>query len=276
MPLLQFRKFPWATAGLALALLLAYFGLSGETPYIPSSLLYSLSSSLRNPVSLVTYLFVHIGIVHLVGNLVPFLLFALLLESAARSRHVVFLFLFSGALSALAFSFTNPFITLIGASAGISGLMAAAMVLRPKQSLVLLIALPLLVPLVIVPGVNAASVYYDNWLNAEKQSQQQTLQQKINESQFNKSPELQQQIAVLNQTITQTETKIKASAEGKAREEAVPSDFFVHVYGVLAGLAYVYFFLRREAIAAKKEFVELGDLLTSIPQRIRQKQKRRR
>ncbi len=156
MALFKLGKFPWGTTALTLGLLLAYFALSGDTPYIPSSLLYSLSSSLRNPLSLFSYLFVHVGIIHLVGNIIPFILFALVLESTVKSRHVVFVFLFTGALAGLAFALTNPFITLIGASAGISGLMAAAMVLRPKQSIVLLIALPLLVLLVIVPGVNAA------------------------------------------------------------------------------------------------------------------------
>ncbi|MFH1107388.1 MAG: rhomboid family intramembrane serine protease [Candidatus Micrarchaeota archaeon] len=275
MELLRLRGFPWAAVLLAAALLAVYLLLSGETPYIPSDQLYTLSTSLGNPLTLLSYVFVHVGIYHLAGKLRPLALCALVLESVLPSRHVVLLFLFSGAAAGIAFALTNPFITLIGASAGISGMMGAAMILRPKQSLVLLLALPLVVPLAVMPGIAAASSYYDSILSNERQSLQTSLVQAVNESRFNNSAALQQKISALNQSLAKTEKKIAQTKSGAAREEAVPTDLLVHFYGVVAGVLYVFLFRRRDMMDSKEEFIGLGDLLRSLPSRLAGRKKRR-
>ncbi|MBU1197597.1 rhomboid family intramembrane serine protease [Candidatus Micrarchaeota archaeon] len=264
MPFVEFKRFPWGTLILALSLIIVYVLLSQETTYIPSSSLYEYALTNLNPYSYVTHLFVHVGILHFIGNLIPLILFALVFEMAVAWPHVVSVFLFSGILASFIFALTNPFIALIGASAGISGLLGAALALKPKQALVVLLAIPFLLSFIVIPG----ATYVDDWYAGRLQSDQQRLRNQyataLNASQYNRSAELQMHVQQLNSSLHQTDKKLETTQEGKSREESVPTDLFVHIYGVLAGLLYVYLFRRKQMMASRKEYLELGDYLISL------------
>lgn len=269
MPNVSRKFYPLGTLVLGVSLVVAYLLLTRGTAYIPDSLLYRYSLSLSVPYTLLTHLFVHVGLFHLVGNLVPLVLFALVLETAVVWYDVVFLFLFSGMLASLLFAFANPFITLVGASAGISGVLSAALVVKPKQTMVLLVALPLLLNFGLVPALTAANDQYQAGLEAQHQAVQTSLQAALNASAHNKSPELAAQVVALNASAQEAAQKVQTTQSGKAREASTPTDLLVHVYGVLAGLLYLYLFRRPALVYGRHDYEEIGDRLFNAWERLR-------
>ncbi|MEK6955000.1 MAG: rhomboid family intramembrane serine protease [Candidatus Micrarchaeota archaeon] len=246
------RKFPYGSAVLAGIILALYYFLSLGTPYITDSSLRGLALNGQNPLSIISHLFIHVGIFHLIGNLIPLLLFGLALEAAVLSIDVVLIFLMAGTGASLLFSIVNPGVPLIGASAGISGILTSVMLLRPKAALALLIATPLLISFVIFPGIDYAGKWYDSNLASQKVALKEELKVAVEQ---NKTPEVIMQI---NQSLEKTQTKIEVTQDGRQREAATPSDFLVHVYGAMIGGFYIYFFKRKELLASEDEFVTIG------------------
>ena len=251
--MLGLKKFPFGTAILTITVLAAYFALSSETPYIEDASLRSLALNSGNPQSIITHLFVHVGIFHLVGNLIPLVLFGLALEGALLSIDVAVIFLLSGTAASLLFSLVNPTTPLIGASGGISGILTAVMLVRPKAALFLLIATPLAISFIIFPAIDFAGKFYEDNLAAKKVELKQELKVAVAQ---NRTP---QAIQKINKTLARTETQIEITNEGKLREAATPTDLLVHVYGAVIGGFYIYFFKRRELKNAEKEFVSIGE-----------------
>jgi membrane associated rhomboid family serine protease len=250
--MLGFRKMPWGAICLSLAVLIAYFALSYNTPYIADASLRQLALNSGNPLSIITHLFIHVGIFHLIGNLIPLFLFGLALEGAVLSIDVVLIFLISGMGASLLFALVNPLTPLIGASGGISGVLCAVMLLKPRHALALLIATPLLISFVIFPAVDLGGRFYEQELAAKNVELKQELNVAVAQ---NKTP---QAIRQINQTLQKTETQIEITQEGKQREAATPTDFLVHVYGAVLGGFYVFFFKRRELRKAENDFVGIG------------------
>ena len=119
----------------------------------------------KNPaVSALTSMFVHASAAHLIGNLVILLVVGCAVERRMGSARTAALYLVCGYTAAYGFALTVPNDTspLIGASGAIAGLVAAHIWLRPRDPVIPLLALPLLVPfsgpswLVGQPGGNVA------------------------------------------------------------------------------------------------------------------------
>lgn len=229
----------WPSGSLFLALLAVflYVFLSKGTFYIPDLELGGLAFHLGNPFALVSHLFVHVGVLHLVGNLVPLLAFALLLERTISSFDAVGVFLFSGTLSAIVFALLNPGTALVGASAAIAGLMGALTVLKPQQSLFLLLALPLVVTYLALPGALLLQQKEEVNLVAAAQTLQQNVTTLVVQ---NRTEEARQ----VNQTLQTVQQQVQITQKGRERERVTPTDIFVHAYGALFGIAYLYLFRR--------------------------------
>lgn len=145
-------KIPFASLLLSFLLIGTYYSLSNGTFYIPDDYIRTLGFQLYSqPLGFLPHMFIHVGILHLIGNLLPLVFFALLLESALSSIDVLLIFFSSGIVSGFLFSLLNTNSYLVGASAAISGLMAGATALKPKKALVLLICLPLVLMLLFFP-----------------------------------------------------------------------------------------------------------------------------
>ncbi len=249
------RRFPISTALLAAGMLIIYWLLSANTPYVTNENISEYALNNGNPISILSHLFVHVGVLHLAGNLIPLILFGLVLESVVLSVDVILIFLISGMGASLLFSLVNPSIPLIGASAGIAGMLASVLLVRPKAALLLLIGIPILISLVLFPAVEFGESLFEERLAGERGELREELVVAVQE---NRSVEAIRQI---NQTLQITEERIETTYEGKRREAATPSDFLVHVYGAMIGGFYIYFFKRRRLKAAEKEFVDLGALI---------------
>ncbi|MGQ0843382.1 MAG: rhomboid family intramembrane serine protease [Sporichthyaceae bacterium] len=118
------------------------------------------------PVSALTSMFVHAGLVHLLGNMLLLLVVGCAVERHMGSLGFALFYLVCGYTAAYGFAFTVPNDTapLIGASGAIAGVLAAHVWLRPREWLLPVLALPFLVPvpgpawLVGAPGGNVAYV----------------------------------------------------------------------------------------------------------------------
>ncbi|MBI5224482.1 rhomboid family intramembrane serine protease [Candidatus Micrarchaeota archaeon] len=248
-----FKKTPFGTIFLAIFILVAYWLLAADTPYITDENLGDYALTPNHPLSIISHLFIHVGIFHLVGNLLPLLFFGLALEAVLISADVVLIFFLAGTGASLIFAITNPGVPLIGASGGISGIISALLLLRPKVSIALLLATPLLISFVFYPAADFASNAYANSLEEKKIAVQEDLQTAIEE---NRPIE---EIAKLNQTVLVTEEKIDITFQGKEREAATPTDFFVHVYGAIFGGVYLYLFKIKLLKRSEKEYLKLGE-----------------
>lgn len=248
-------RFPFATVVLAVFVVSVYFWSSEGSLYPSSNPVNAFAFGLPNLGGVLFHLFFHVGLLHLLGNIVPLLLFAFLLEQVLFREDVFLVFLSSGLLAGFIFSLLNPSILLVGASAGVSGLMAAAAVSSPKKGILLLLATPLVVSLLVLPAATAFS--------------QNTVTVLVNQTQA-----LNERAQVLdsqNKTVEAEEVKTQASElqqktalieEGQTRERETPTDFFVHAIGAIVGFCFVAVF-RRKAFHAGLNELHALNLYTS-------------
>jgi membrane associated rhomboid family serine protease len=101
------------------------------------------------PLTLVTYLFLHGGWMHLIGNMLFLWVFADNVEDAFGYLGFMIFYLLCGVISGLIFAFTAPDSQnpLIGASGAVSGVLASYLVLYPRARIWILLFLRIPVPL---------------------------------------------------------------------------------------------------------------------------------
>jgi len=110
--------------------------------------------------TLVTAIFVHANLVHLLGNMIFLYVFGNTLESVADSKRMLSAFLIGGVLSfLLSLPFFPPDTGFVGASAAIFTLTAVVMLLKPLRFSFLLL-MPVGLVAVLYFLYNALAVYY--------------------------------------------------------------------------------------------------------------------
>jgi len=271
MKLLGLKRIPLATFWLTFITIFVYFLFSSGTLYIESDSLYSLAYTPSQPLSILTHLFVHVGIFHFIGNIIPLIIFALVLESAVIYLDVLLIFFISGAISALIFSGLNPSVLLIGGSAGIAGVMSSALLTRPRHTLVLLIITTILMYQVIFPVVTYLSTSQETQL-AETTQQlskeviqiEENLQVAVEENRTEDAAQLNETLVQTNTSFQETKQKLETTFEGKERESKTPIDFPVHVYGAIIGALYIIIFRREKLKEGKNEFIKLGEQINDV------------
>ena len=107
--------------------------------------------------SSVTYMFVHGGVLHLLGNMLFLVIFGNNVEDRlGRLRFLIF-YLVAGVVSAFSYALVNPAgqAPLVGASGAIAGILGAYLVLYPRAPVtgLLLFVIPLRLPAWIVLGM---------------------------------------------------------------------------------------------------------------------------
>ncbi|MEM0475619.1 MAG: rhomboid family intramembrane serine protease [Candidatus Norongarragalinales archaeon] len=236
--------------------LASYFAFSGGTPYLPTAFLteFALAGS---PIGFFTHVFLHVGIQHLISNLLPLFAFALLLETTLAWSDVIAIFLASGVFGGILFSLLNPGAALVGASAGVSGLMASAAALKPKRALALLVIVPLAIAFLAIPLVELGERAFERGLFERKASLESEIPVLLAQ---NKTVEAAQANASLQAVVAQAQQTV----EGRLREEATQTDFTVHVFGAFVGVAFLWFFRRRKLSCGVREYAELGEALFSF------------
>ncbi len=252
------KRFPVATIALAAAIVLVYLHFSGGRLFIPQGELLSLSFYSSNPAAnLVLHLFAHLGTRHLLGNLVPLVLFAAVLEYSAGVGAVLAVFFLSGVAASIGFSLLNPSIALAGASGGVAGLIGASALARPKLAVVLLLALPLLVQFVVFPAVDAGVSVQRTGLETQQANLSAQVTQLVLD---NKSVEA----AAANNSLRAVVEQRALIDSGVLREAGAVSDVAVHLFGALVGMAYL--------VLRRPDLVDAGsDEVFSLVGRVRRR-----
>ncbi len=260
-------KIPFATLLLAALVSGAYFFLSKGAPYIPGEIFFpfaAITGAGGEQTGLFSHLFLHVGLQHLIGNVLPLLLFGALVELAVGSLDVLAIFLISGVLSGALFSFLNPSTPLAGASAAVSGLMGAALVAKPRHALVLLVAAPLVLGAIFLPAVNLASEKYSEEISQKAVSLNQTVQILVQQNRTEEAIGVSKQLVEVQKQAQQIET-------GAAREKESQTSLAVHLFGAILGVAYLYAFRRRVLETGKEEFAKLGEAVYNAAQFVRER-----
>ena len=99
--------------------------------------------------TLVTSLFLHGGVAHLVGNMLYLWIFGDNIEDSMGHLRFVVFYLLCGVAASLAHAFVEPASTmpLVGASGAISGIMGAYVVLHPRVKVLVMVMFPFTVRL---------------------------------------------------------------------------------------------------------------------------------
>jgi len=107
------------------------------------------------PLSLVTSLFLHGGLAHLLGNLLYLVVFGNNIEDRLGHARFVLFYAVGGAAATLAYTALRPGSTvpLIGASGAIAGVLGAYLVLHPSSRILTLVPFPLYLLAWLLPGI---------------------------------------------------------------------------------------------------------------------------
>lgn len=163
-------QWPWATLGLIAICMVVFAWLAYIAPdartlllrrwgTVPSSL-FDLREPLTvqlqelRPVRLFTALFIHVGWLHLIGNLLFLMIFGLPAERSLGSLRFLLLFLIGGALANLvgALTLASANAPIVGSSGAVSAIVGAYFALFPRAHLGLVLPLGLYLEFVRVPA----------------------------------------------------------------------------------------------------------------------------
>lgn len=144
-----------------LCVLASLYGWVADPVFVERNLVFSLKNLVEGRVwTLVTAIFVHANLIHLLGNMIFLYVFGNTLESVADSKKMLAAFFLGGILS---FPLSLPFFpsgaTFVGASAAIFTLTAVVMLLKPLRFSWLLL-MPVGLVAVLFFLFNAVAVYY--------------------------------------------------------------------------------------------------------------------
>ena len=146
-----------------ICIIASLYAWTANPTFVTNNLVFSYNNLLQGRVwTLITAIFVHANIIHLLGNMVFLYVFGNTLESiSVNSRRMLLAFFLGGILSfLLSIPFFAPDATFIGASAAIFTLTAVVMLMKPlRWSWLLLMPVGLVAVLYFV--FNTVSVYYN-------------------------------------------------------------------------------------------------------------------
>ena len=149
------------TVLILLCFLASLYAWTANPVTVQNDLVFSLSNLLAGRVwTVVTAIFVHANLLHLVGNMIFLYVFGSTLEGVADSKRMLLAFFLGGIVS---FLLSLPFFpsdaTFVGASAAIFTLTAVVMLMKPLRFSFLLL-MPVGLVAVLYFLYNAAAVYY--------------------------------------------------------------------------------------------------------------------
>lgn len=143
-----------------LCILVSLYSWTVDPAFVESNLAFSLKNVLEGRLwTVVTAIFVHANLLHLLGNMIFLYVFGNTLESVTDSKHMLLAFFLGGLLSfPLSLPFFPPDASFVGASAAIFTLTAVVMLLKPLRFSWLLL-MPVGLVAVLYFLYNALAVY---------------------------------------------------------------------------------------------------------------------
>jgi membrane associated rhomboid family serine protease len=108
------------------------FGLQNVVPGLTQALAFLPAAVLSRPWTIITYMFLHGGITHILFNMIALYFFGMRVEERLGSNFIV-LYLVSGIGGALLSLVLTPYVPIIGASGAIMGVMMAYAMYWPRE-----------------------------------------------------------------------------------------------------------------------------------------------
>ena len=132
------------------AVIFGFESLPAEVQAIPASF------------SLLTSMFLHGGLMHLIGNMLYLWIFGNNIEDAMGHGRFVLFYLLCGVLAALSHALTDPSsqLPMIGASGAISGVLGAYILLYPRARVLVLIPLGFFTRLMYIPAGFVLGIWF--------------------------------------------------------------------------------------------------------------------
>lgn len=133
---------PWVRRLLVANVLVFFLGYTNMVPALLDLMVFVPRLILLRPWSIVTYMFVHAGFSHIFWNMLGLFFFGPQVESRLGSRRFIQLYVVSGiAGAALSFAFSFN-AAIVGASAGLFGVMMAFATFWPRQQIMIWAIIP--------------------------------------------------------------------------------------------------------------------------------------
>ncbi len=196
---------PVLTIALILLTLGTYFAFSNAYLYIRQDRLLALAFSWHNVFpGIITYMFAHIGLKHLFGNMLLLLLVGAICEEKLRKKDYLAIYFASGAAGAVLFSAINPNVALAGASACIAGLMVPAMIINTRRFVLGMILVAVFSTTVMMPVLTVFSESLH-----QKTVKEYTVLKQEYENVTKEKQELQTIILELNKTEEKVREKLE-------------------------------------------------------------------
>ncbi len=227
------------------AVVLAYLLLSGGGFFIPLGALFSFAFSPAQPWNAVSYIFIHTGYHHLLENAVSLLAFAIVVELAVGAAEAAGIFFFSAIASAFIFGLVNPAYVLIGASAGISGMLGSAFLLNTKRTVLAIVAVLAITYFVVLPAVDYAFFVQGEALSAKSTQLKAGAEAALRAGDVNKAEQFRSE-------ASKVELRQAANAEGVEFEVEAVVDPWIHAYGAVFGISWLWL-RRRQSVLENAE-----------------------
>lgn len=236
-------RLPIATIAISALLVLFYFIVSGGSAYVvPLSRIYPLGVSGYNLLGAFTYLFMHIGVKHLLGNLIAFIVFGAILEQDISKTHVLGIFLASGVLGGIGYALLNPAVWVVGASAAIAGILVAAAIAEPKNTLIALLLVLYFVPNVILPATDGVLNHIEGDRLVAAAKAKMGIMELENKTGGNYSDAALRERALLEERYRRAIGSRETMESGRKTEAATPASFEIHAIGGLVAVAFMFLF----------------------------------
>ncbi|MDO8538683.1 MAG: rhomboid family intramembrane serine protease [archaeon] len=221
-----------STIAISLLTLIAFIFLSNASFFISTRELLKLALTSFQLENAVHYMLIHVGYKHLAVNLVSFIAFSLVAEFVLGSKHAFAIFWISGIVAGMTYVLLNPNIALIGASAGVSGLLGAAFVSDWKKTLLAILAMLFITVFFVYPLTSGAFDEFKKSITQKQTTIQSDLNKAIEQKDFNKA-------ADLNKNLQQTTQIIEQTQKGEKFAEQTPTSNEIHAFGAIIGIGYV-------------------------------------
>ena len=250
-----------------------YFVFSSFFLFIPNSTIYEFGFSLSNWIGLVTYPFLHISLIHLLGNMFLLMAIGFVVEEKLNWKDYYALYLISAVTAGIFFVMLSPNVLLAGASAAIGGFLIPACLIDFKKTIAYILMFSLASMLIAPVITDAVTSFYGqsrqigteletayNQTVAQKEQVAQNisvLDDKFNRgeitiTEYNQSKQELVQIAdnltkqqeTVYANLNNTAATVSNIEEGMTREQTSKSSLAVHLFGSFMGLAYIAIFRR--------------------------------
>lgn len=242
-------KFPYATLFILIFSFSLYFLISGGDPYIyPISRLYVYGVSQNNwLIGGFLYPFVHIGLKHLAANMFVLAVLGSVIEQKIESKHLLLIYILSGAISGIIYTQIKTDVWVIGASSAICGLIGAGLIIDPKNTLLATVLGLYMIPIVVYP---AADYIIQYTYSSQAKAISSGVSRLINLSEEARNATGKSKIVIMKR-INETVKGIKIAKEeqtklvkGVKKEAYTPAASMLHIIGGLVGLIYLAIFDR--------------------------------